>query len=296
MNEVGKLYFASGKVIMQATDNESILQAQFDMANIPNLASVPTFGKWSSKIAFDIQKQNHANLLGDFIISASVNLMSELSCSCHSLIMYAADKENIVLEISRNSRMFRLNISSENHKEIIEVMPWDNLNGFIKHVISKGKYDPKRYRCEYDKYTGIFTTGEETSDRLHVFLSERKWNKEISCKSEFPLKVGDEKSEELVIQKGMLMHKLDPDMFDRIKDIKELLTIGDISLLDNLVSVCYDKYTNEELSALLGIERKPMVYQDGADSLIDSYFGIGNESSFFTAEQQKKFIKSKKEV
>ena len=116
-------------------------------------------------------------------------------------------------------------------------------------------------------------------------------NNGISFRNEFPQKVGEDKSVALVIQKGMLMQELDPDMFEKIKKLRKILSIGDISLLDNLISVCYDSYTEEELNALLGMQRQPMIYQDGADNLVNSYFEIGKNSCFFPLEKQKKLLK-----
>ncbi|MCI8778822.1 MAG: hypothetical protein HFI87_06710 [Bacilli bacterium] len=138
---------------------------------------------------------------------------------------------------------------------------------------------------------GIFSAGEEYKDKIKIFSLETECEKEISSRIEFVTKNGDDESEALVIQKGMLMQDLNPDMFDKIKKLREILLIGDISLLDNLVSVCYDSYTDEELSALLDLNRQKMYYQDGSDSLINSYFGIGKNSCFFSSEEHKRLLK-----
>lgn len=73
--------------------------------------------------------------------------------------------------------------------------------------------------------------------------------------------------------------------------LREVLSIGDVSLLDNLVSVCYDSYTDEELSSLLGINRQRMNYQNGADNLVKSYYGIGISNCFFPLEAQQRLLK-----
>jgi len=38
-------------------------------------------------------------------------------------------------------------------------------------------------------------------NKLHVFLSETEWDNKISFRNEFPTKIGDDNSKELVIQK-----------------------------------------------------------------------------------------------
>ena len=51
-------------------------------------------------------------------------------------------------------------------------------------------------------------------------------------------------------------------------------------------------YSDEEIVALLGIRRNKMNYQDGANSLKESYFEIGQDSQFLSIEQQKRLLKT----
>ncbi len=296
MNKVGELHFDNGRVIMSASYNDSMLEASFDIAKIWGFVDRECgnalFGQWSSKIDFQVQKSNNVKLSGEFLIESSADSEFGISCLCHPLINCdVAGKRNITLKVLRDGRTFGIEVASGSYNETIDIMPWDNLNGFIRHVISNGEYDSKRYKHEYRKYMGIFSAGKGDEDKLHVFLSETEWDNQISFRNEFPPKAGDDKSEALVVQKGMLMQDLDSDMFERIKKLREILSIGNVSLLDNLVSVCYDSYTDEELSALLGLNRQKMNYQNGADSLVKSYYGIGINNCFFPLEAQKRLLK-----
>lgn len=296
MNEVGELHFDNGKVIIAANYNNSVLDANFDVAKMFSFVDIENgnafFGQWSSKIAFQVQKQDTVKLSGEFLIGSSADSEFGVSCLCQPLINCdVASKGTITLKIQRDGRAFGLKVTSGSYNETIDIIPWDNISGFIKHVISSGEYDPERYKHEYKKYTGVFPAGERDEDRLHVFLSETQWDNQISFRNEFPLKAGDDESEALVIQKGMLMQELDPDMFEKIKNLREVLSIGDVSLLDNLVSVCYEGYTDEELSVLLGLNRQRMNYQNGADSLVKSYYEIGISNCFFPLEAQKSLLK-----
>ena len=297
MNVVGELHFDNGKVIIVANYNNSLLKASYDIAKvfgfIDRECGNALFGAWSSKIEFKVENNNNIELNGEFLIGCSVDSEFGIKCLCHPLINFeVSNKGKITLKILRDGRTFGVEISSGNYKETIDIMPWDYLNGFIKHVISNGDYNPKRYMHEYRKYMGVFTAGRGDEDKLHVFLSETEWDNRISFINEFPPKIGDDNSKELVIQKGMLMQDLDPDMFEKIKSLREMLSIGEISLLDNLISICYDSYSDEELEALLGIRRNKMNYQDGANSLKESYFGIGQNSQFLSIEQQKRLLKT----
>lgn len=298
MNEVGELHFDNGKVIMSANYNNSLLEANFDIAKISGFKDVECgnalFCQWSSEIAFQFQKQDIAKLSGEFAIDCSVDSEFGLSCRCHPLINCEfPGKGSILLKMLRRGYTFFLTITSGENYEKISIRPWDDLNGFLLHDIKKGKYDKEKEGYSYRRYAGIFNGAEIGEDKykLHVFLNEEEYSNRLNFRNEFIPKVGDDYSEEVLLQKGRLMQDLDPDMFEKIKKLREILSIGDVSLLDNLISVCYDKYSDETLSALLGINRKKMNYQNGADNLINSYYEIGTSDCFFPLESQKKLLK-----
>jgi len=297
MNVVGELHFDKGKVIINANYNNSLLEASYDISRVFGFIDIEfdnaLVGLWNSKIVFKLENNNHIKMDGEFLIDSSIDSSLEIKCLCHPLINCdVPNKGKFTLKIQRDGRTFGVGISSMNYNETIDIRPWDDLNGFIKHVISKGEYDPKKYLHEYRKFMGVFSAGSGNEDKLHAFLSETEWDKQISLISEFPSKVGDDNSKELVIQKGLLMQELDYEMIEKIKYLREvLLSINGISLLDNLISVCYDSFEDEEIEALLGIKRNKMNYQDGANSLKESYFGIGQDSQFLSIEQQKKLLK-----
>ena len=295
MNVVGKLHFDNGKVMIAANYNNSLLEASYDISKVLGFVDIECdnalFAEWYSKIEFKFKNSNNIKLSGEFLIECSMDSEFGIKCICHPLINCdVPNNGKITLKILRNGRTFGAEISNGNYHETIDIMPWDDLNGFIKHVISNGKYDPKRYMHEYRKYMGVFTATKDNEDKLHIYLSETKGDNQINFRSEFHLKIGDDNSKELVIQKGMLMQNLDPDMFEKIKSLRETLSIGEVSLLDNLFSICYDSYSDEELNALLGINRNKMNYQDGANSLNESYFGTGQNSQFLSIEQQKRLL------
>ena len=300
-NAVGELHFCDGKVILSANYNDSVLEASYDIAEITgfvgieNNKSAPAlFGQWVSKIIFSVKKENLVNLSGEFLLDCSADSEFGVTCWCHTLInCEVSDKGKVILKNQNDGRTFGLEISFGDYNEAIDIMPWDEMNGFIKHVITKGEYDKETYSYPYKRYAGIFSAGriEERKEQLHVFLSERELKKELSLYNDWPTKVGADNSKELLIQKGILMKQLDSDMYSRIKELRELLFIGDVSLLDNLINVCYDSYSDEEIYALLGLQRQKMNYQDGADNLRNSYFGIGRNSYFLPLEEQKKLLK-----
>ena len=140
---------------------------------------------------------------------------------------------------------------------------------------------------------GVFNAAEcgEDKDKLNMFLNEEQNGEILNYRRDLVKKVDKNNYRELNIQRGLLMQQLDNDMLEKVQLLREIFTIDGISLLDNLISVCYDSYTDEELVALLGTKRPTPIYQDGAKTLTDSYFGIGKESEFLSLEQQKRLLK-----
>jgi len=302
--EIGSLHFQDGKVMMLVNYHDNVLEASFDIAKIWGFVDVEgnpkthhnagLFAQWSSKITFHIQKIDHIQISGELSIASSADSSFGVTCRCHPLIQCEVpDKGTILIKMAREGYAFYSQFSSENYREEIDIDPDDWLNGFIRHVTYSGKYDSKTYSHEYERYAGIFNGAEcgEDKNKLQVFLTEERNGNRISFHNELVKKAGSDDSNELFIQKGMLMQQLDQDMFQKIASLKKILMLHDISLLDNLVSVCYDIYTDEVVNALLGLERKPMCYQDGAISLVHSYFGIGSNRPFFPEEVQKRLIK-----
>lgn len=302
MEEVGKLRFSDGKVMMNANYKHAKLEAFFDIAELSVFSDLEgsgngydagLFGSWSSNIHFSIQSEDDKKIAGTFLITSSADTFFGVSCRCHPLVsLESSEIGKVTLQMLRgNSMLFLENVSSS-YREMVDICPTDWLNGFLKHTIYKGEYHEETYRYDYEKYAGIFKGAEvgENVDKLHVFLSEVEGEKELSHSSEFVLKMGKEDSTENLQQKGNLMKKLDPDMFLKIEEFRKLLIVDDISLLDNFVSVCFDDYMDAEIEALLGIRRRPMIYQDGSTKLVDSYFGLGKNNYFLPLEAEKKLV------
>ena len=213
-----------------------------------------------------------------------------VNCNCHPLIKYEVPGlRNTILKMQRDGNTLNFEINADEDYELISVRP--GFDWFALHDIKKGEYvENKRY--PYRKYVGIFNPWSSKYEReLRIFLEENKYEELLNFKDEFTPKDGADNSTETMLQVGNLMQDLDYDMFKKIKKLREMLVIGDLSLFDNLASVCYDDYTDEVLSALLGINRQKMKYQNGADNLFDSYYEIGISSCFFPLENQKSLLK-----
>lgn len=290
MNEVGKLYFKDDEIIMEANYNNSLLKANYKLSKMSGFVDLESggalFGDWSSNINFSINSD--LNLDGEFLTNASMDSEFGPKCSIHTTLNFKAlDDTNVTLNMLRDGSTFNLEINKENYNEIIDVKPWD----FIRHDIKIGKYDNNKYAYPYRKYAGIFVNSTD-NENLHVFLKEEEYDNLLYYQDEYVPKEGKSNSIEAYTQKGLLMQKLDSSMFERIEHLRKILLIGDISLLDNLISVCLGSYPEEEINALLGTKIEKMNYQNGADNLTNAYFGIANDKTFLPGGTTK--ILSKK--
>ncbi len=266
MNEVGELSFKNGKVIIWAKYNNSLLEASYDIPKIlgfidPECENGPyaLFGQWSNDINFQLQKINNINLSGLFSITCSADTEYGITCLCHPLINCEIPGiGQFILKVLIDGSMFNLKIISGEYHELIKVNSWDGANGFILHDVINGKYDEEKCAYPYRRYAGIFNGPEkgEHKDKLQIYLKEEEDSKILTFRNEFVSKVRADKSKENLLQIGILMKDLDPDMFAKILKLREILLIGDISLLDNIFSVCFDSYTDDELYALFGINRQ----------------------------------------
>ncbi len=289
-NQVGHLYFNNGQVNMVANYNDNILNANCDIVKI-NRCVDDTDGTitavWNSSINF---VNNTNTLSGRFIINNSIDSQYSIHCTCHPLICYnLPEKGNIILIIHNSNSIFDLQIITKDSTEIIDIRPITLEGTFFKHDFKRSKYDQDGNKYSYRKYAVL--SHYSNKDDLHVYMEEQEHDKILSFRNEFIPKLGNNNCKEDSIKRGILMQQLDPDMFKKIEQLRQILKIGDISLLDNLISVCYDNYTDEEVNALLGLQRKLMNYQGGYDNLVQAYYEMDKDSCLLPSDVQKKFLK-----
>ena len=289
MNKVGSIYLDNGKILISAYYNHFALNASYTLPAISSFKDYECvnmeyalYGNWENIIKYKIDC-NEFKVDGNFFIDSSIDTEYGLSCLCHHLIFCKLLNKIITIKILEDGFIFGVEIKDDNIDEKIQINPFDDLNGFFIHTIQNID--------SYKKYSGIFldTNDEENKDKLHLFLKESKGSKTINYRSTYVSKIiNEDNNEQAIIQKGMLMQKLDSSMYDAIKMIRNILKINNVYFLDNLISISYDNYTDNEIEALLGIKRDVKLYQDEEKDLISAYFGIKSKNCL-------KFIHIKKE-
>lgn len=279
---VGNLFIVDDTITMKAEYNNATLDASFPIATgygfVDAKENNALFGEWNFPIKFEA-KSNNIDYDGEMLFTCTADSEFGLKCLIHPEINIKLQQDGIInVKIQKDFNFFRYEIDKKesNYHEFASVSPM-SFYSYAMHQIKKGKKEG--YSYPYDFQSGIFPGAEEgeKKDIIHVFLVEiendGEEEKYLSFHNEWVQKVGEDDSKEVVIQKGLLMQELDKSMFEKIELIREILNIGNVSVLDNLVSVCYDSYSDEEVKALLGIDRQKLKYQDYSDNLIKAYFG-----------------------
>lgn len=278
-NIVGEVSFSDNLISISAEFNGLTLDANYEIPKIFSFIDKEgpkdeVYGQWNSNIFFILTSEN-LKLNGEFNLESSMDTEFGARCVCHPILR--CDIPNvgkITLEMLRQGKTFGINVKREEYNEKIEIRPFDDLNGYILHDIKNGEYDKQKHSFPYRLYAGVFTAGrtEEYQNKLHIYYSESKYEEPLDYKNGYIDKVSNDTTKESVIQKGNLMQEIDKDMYKKIQIIRNILTFHDLSLLDNLISVCFDSYDKDEIKSLLGIEKQEFAYQDGSSKLKDAFF------------------------
>ena len=292
-NEVGELHFEGFSVLMSARYQDSQLNAKYEIAHARGIEGKTVICGWKEFVSYQIQKDDSTAMQGDieYRISADYfNGVHILACPNISCVFPNHD----IVELSMNHKNFlQMYKDSKDYHEHIMIHPLTLGDVYCCHSIRVGEFDPDDFCFPYEKSAGVFKVDktEEDQNRIRLFLSEEQNNIEINNVSRTEVKEADDKTINGIIQKGFLMDQIDPGMKDCIHSLLQELTFGDISLLDQFVSTCYDYAGDGEIYSLTGIMRKPITYQNGYKTLRDAYFHHNDQCLFFTAEQEKLFFK-----
>lgn len=301
-NIVGKVIIYDDYFQIEVKTDNYILNAKHTIPNVfgiveraNNKEKKGVFGSWTNKISFDLESKE-AKIKGEFLLSCTTDNEYGISCLCHPSLHYEnKEGKKTIINFFKNSRMFSYEEFTDGYQEKIYVMPFDNLNGYILHSIAKGNYDFEKGNYPYKKYAGVFSCGETNKDDLHVYLTEEKFGEEIETKNKVLPKVSSGTYSEVIKQIGALFQNLDYTMVQKIEEIRKFFLQLGIPLFDNLVGVCFDRFSADEVKSLLGIDLLPIKYQNGGMSLKDAYFEIGINNSFFPSDVQKRILENKKD-
>lgn len=243
----------------------------------------PNFAAWNTNIDYSIDDGSVIKMDGNFIIDCSLDSEFGSKFICHSCLdYYVGDNIFFQLELQKNGRTFYLKYKKDEMDRTIIVMPFDSLNGYIKYIVVKGEYDSEFGGYPYRKFSGIYESNYDGSNKICSFSSVREYDDLVESKSEYYDMI-EEGSKEFIMFIGNLMQQLDLEMHSEIDSVKNWLTEGNISLLDNFIAASLESFDDEEVKALLGLERRSIKDSGKVKKLSQIYFG--EDGKYF--EQKK---------
>ena len=275
--KVGELIFFDGKVFIVAEFNGYKLRAEYPLSTFFGFQDIETdnalFFELMNDIKFKIEKDD---TLVDGTIMLDCTLDSGMGnhCHCRPEIKFKDKDREIDLKIWKDGEMFRLEINSLNVSETIKINSYlIGDNGASCHYIDIGEYDREKFGRPYEFVAGIISSkdGQEVNFRIRKNGEYIENNgKPVHVLNEVLPYKGTEEYE-ISRQRGLLMQCLDPSAFRKINELRENLLIGDEHILNNLFSTCFSNYPDIGFQASFGFERPKMIFQDGTDTLMDTY-------------------------
>ena len=262
MKVVGKLCIDNNAVVVKIKDKYLSVAARCAVSESLD------FSVHKIIYGVKVKKTSILNTMnGTFILTTT----DSKNCTCNAnIVCTAPDIDKVNIEVSNDGKILGIYIDSLNYREKIEVN--NDYSGCIKHGITRASVSKDNCEHTYRLHAGIFN-GQQFSkhgDKLHAVVLETLDDNTIRNKEDYVDKALS--TSELLLQKGALMRRLDYTMIAGIQHIRGLLSINNIKILDNMISVCCEEYSDDELQALLGIKKSDSIYQNGASSLREAYF------------------------
>lgn len=291
--ETGMLYFENGKVKILADTSFGKLNAEYNLATYSGFRDIECGGsliEWRTNIKFNISLNKEFNLDGEMQIDCSMDTTFGNKCRTHTLLKYNEYGNIITINFMRDGSVFSYKMDNENEKEIINISPCDIWGNYIKHYYHKGKYDENKYGYPYKKVSGV-RNDHKNDNSLGIYSFVEKYAYPVSYIEKNIERQGKDESAESVIQKGLLMQACDKEYTKKLEEIRNKFTCDGISLIDNLIDVSLVSYSDEEVKALFGTDRHKVNHQNGANNLVDAYYGVVAQKKFLSKESQDRILK-----
>ena len=287
-NIVGKLDVETFKIKMNANFNNNVLSATLTTFRLPTtivegpgvLRRRPPTTDYC--FSFNLTKSDQANISGRFNIITYGN-PANLRCACTLQLHYVDSNGKKIQITSDGSVPLQVNCKDNDSNEVLRIAVGNYTEKGIFHRVDTGKY-PKGHN--YRSCKALELTENTKDIKIKLLNKERKeedgnvasytYIKELKEAKKYE-KSYIAKDEEL-IQKGELAHEYDPTISTCLKKLSELLQIGDVSLFNNIISMCFDIYSDKVFETLTGFEREKF-YHDNSQSLVEAYFGVPKDEN-----------------
>lgn len=270
--EVGNLVFRSDSIEINTETVFGYLKASYKkpVATVcidSEGAGAPGFADWSTNIIYQINGSN-INMNGIIQIGAFKDTELGDNFVCHPKLDYFVN-DNKLLSVSfqREGKLFSLFINNDGVKETIDIAPLNFMDSRVCHQLTFKKNN------ESVCYKFCNISGGYKANKLD-FLSFVQENGMI-CerkKKTFSNPLSD--NHELMLQIGnIMMMEMDSDIYNTILLSRNLLTSNGVSLFDGFVNASMERYEDDEIVALLGVDRRLPIYNGTRKKLSQIYFG-----------------------
>ncbi len=241
--------------------------------------SMPRSADWKADIRYEINKNASEIIKGMCLISFAMDEEMGTNCTVsHSLRYFLESKEIMTLQMLLGSTLFSLNYYNGDMAEDIIIAP-NSLNaGYVWHDLKWGQYVsgmgyPRRV------YTSIRDYSPEEKNKLGLLYYDSEYG---DIKDDRFLAIAKKDYDSIhningkghILQLGELIKENDPYLYERINELRSTLTSGDVSLLDNLISVSLEGYPDDVIEGLFGIKKDPLKYNGQLRNLKNTHIGI----------------------
>lgn len=247
----GKAVIMDDTIAFYASTSLGILKGSYSPGTISNSMAMGE-RYWQGKVNYNLTKNDKESFVGEtYLDNSFFNKMP--FCLCHHTLDYLVSGAKCMsISFQNHGKLFAYAQKAGEDTETIDIMPYDDLNGYIRHDIRKGPvmdytHETRHYACVYpsrqdeNKFGVYKITIENYEDALEISSEEEK------C----------ETSSENIIKMGTLMSVIDPVMFQTIEYLNESLKMGSISLFEELIKTSLVSCSKEEIKALFGIDIEP---------------------------------------
>ena len=273
-NYVGRLFLNSDKIVFSINYDNISFKGSSVIPNINTLVDIEDscafYGMWNHNIDFTFENRD-LKIDGKTIFNCSVDSLYGYNCLCQSDLQINYDDYDINLEFRKNNLFFLAEIDKDDYHELIRFSPNDNIGNFITHDIKSGKFCLDTLSYPFRRYSTIFS--EDDSDKeLHILLNEVVSNTVTNYRSETIPIVSD--NDNTLLNKFLVFKKLDNDLYDKIKKLKDVLSFNNCSIFENILSVCFDDYSSDYLNLIFECRKNNNLYQNNYHNLTNYFFEI----------------------
>lgn len=231
---------------------------------------------WNHDISFGIQNGNEdSQMSGEIRIACRDDIKYGKTCTCIPALRLArtnpkTNQDEIVwLNFLQKGSAFNIQSIAPSYKERILVSPLTLSTLFMEH---------DKWENGLRHYASVFQDGKNKNRFVTLQIETENdkdtfWNRQVFSKD------SSQENRRYIVQKGLLMQQTDSDYLQAIERFRKCFQKEDVSILDNLITICLGPYSDEEVLALTGNKKRKIPYHESVSHVRDFYFSDSDTKS-----------------